>query len=157
MAVALMASSCNFLENMFGADDFSDLPSSKRFKYKVGDEVLFKDDQDKVDTFTVSMITTDYRVSDKRYHYQYQDILLKPQSTTTLENIRIYYENTFFKIFTADNYIFQYLSEIDPVSTTINNHLIKNTYNFNDTIIFHYQYGLLRYKEGNRLLEQIIE
>lgn len=157
IAVELLAASCNFLENMFGADEFSDLPSSKRFRYQVGDKLFYRDVQNIVDTFTVSEIITDYRVSDKRYHYQYQDILLKPQNTNTQKRIRFSYENTFFDLFYPGNHVLQYLDKIESVNTSINGHLIKNTYNYNDTLVFHYHYGLLRYKENNRLLELVID
>jgi hypothetical protein len=157
IAVALLVTSCNFLENMFGADEFSDLPSSKRFRYQVGDKLFYKDDQNKVDTFTVSDITTDYWVSDKRYHYQYQDILLEPLSTNTLRNIRISNETNHFEIRYAGSHVLQFLDKIEPVNALINGHLIKNTYNYHDTLVFHYQYGLLRYKENNRLLELVID
>jgi hypothetical protein len=155
--IVFTAASCTFFENMFGADEYDDLPSSKRFRYNEGDELLYKDDQNKIDTFTIYSIITDYRESDKKYHYQYQDIILKSKSTNTFKNIKIYYENNFFQIAYADNYILQYLNKIDPISITISNHLIMNAYNFNDTLVFHYQYGLLRYKDGNSLFEQIIE
>ncbi|MBN1144541.1 MAG: hypothetical protein JXA72_08955 [Bacteroidales bacterium] len=157
IAVALMVTSCNFLENMFGADEFSDLPSSKRYRYQVGDKLLYKDDHNNVDTFTVSNITTDYWVSDKRYHYQYQNILLEPLSTNTLKSIEISNENNHFEIRYAGNHVLQFLDKIEPVNTLINGHLIKKTYNYNDTLVFHYQYGLLRYKENNRLLELVID
>lgn len=141
--------SCSVFE-----DEYSDLSIENSFYYNTADTLIYVSNLSEQDTFIVSTKTIDYRISDKRYHYQYEQVGLKRINSDN--NFRIYHENTFFEISWADFYCLVYFSENPQmIEYVLNDITIKNVYVINNStqnfgkIYYNNKYGIIRYDINN--------
>ena len=150
MIIIFISGSCTL--DIF-QDEYHDLQGDKRFKYKVGDTLIYFDKQNESDTFFITKVLTDYRESDKKYHYQYQNIYFRSHDTALAKKNTVYFESTKFEIYWNNTNTIQFLDYIESSDIKIGNYCFQNAYNLGDTLVFNYQYGVIRYKKGNKIFE----
>jgi hypothetical protein len=153
----LFLNSCGF------NDIYQNIPKAEKPNYKKGDLVIFKSNSGIVDTFQISNYTNDYRVSDKRYYYEYIKFnydSINPKSSFHF----VWYEreSSFIMLSFMDFGIRFDPSTIGTKNVIINNKVYSNVYELENPqstsspkitkLFYNHQYCILKYIENDVII-----
>lgn len=153
---------------LFGCSAFEDkyynISDNELFAYKHGDSLIYTSNYNNNDTFIVSNVKTSYDVSDKLYHYQYQEISLKSIKDSSTEDYSFY--NGYFIFGVRSKRFIEDIGVSDAKSFdyTLNGKTLKKVYEMKSStvpsdivkIYYTYKYGMIQYNQSNGEFFQLV-
>lgn len=138
-------------------DKYYNIPSGDLFAYEQGDTIFYTSNNNNIDTFLVSYVKTSFDVSDKSYHYQFQEISLKKIKDSSSEDYNLFNGHFLFSV-RSKKFIEEIgVSDAKSINYNLNGKTLKKVYEMKSStvlsdivkIYYTYKYGIIQYNKSN--------